>query len=118
MTRSRPDAFIGAKLGAGSAGDDDDEEQFMTGAIVCGAMLCLCFMRIVIDLYIRVIVYGIRHHVHSATTTTTAKKIDERCSKCGHDKMRFFTMQLRSADEGQTVFYTCVKCQYTYSLNS
>ncbi|KAI3652507.1 hypothetical protein MP228_001932 [Amoeboaphelidium protococcarum] len=44
--------------------------------------------------------------------------IEERCEKCGHDKMKFFTMQLRSADEGQTVFYTCLKCKYTYSLNS
>lgn len=96
MTRSRPDAFIGAKLGAGSAGDDDDEEQFMTGAIVCGAMLCLRFMRIVIDVYIRVIVYGIRHHVHFATTTTTAKRSTNdapsaamtRCasSPCNYDR--------------------------------
>ena len=44
--------------------------------------------------------------------------IDETCNKCGHGKMKFFTMQLRSADEGQTVFYTCCKCEYTYSLNS
>lgn len=25
--------------------------------------------------------------------------------ECGHDEMEYFTMQLRSADEGQTVSY-------------
>lgn len=39
--------------------------------------------------------------------------IKERCPKCGHPEMTFHTMQLRSADEGQTVFYTCPKCEYT-----
>jgi DNA-directed RNA polymerase I subunit RPA12 len=53
-------------------------------------------------------------------TSTTGAIIDEICPKCGNPQMRYFTMQLRSADEGQTVFYTCIKegCNYTYSLNS
>ncbi|KAL0212209.1 hypothetical protein RCL1_005835 [Eukaryota sp. TZLM3-RCL] len=46
--------------------------------------------------------------------------ISETCPKCGHDKMSFRTMQLRSVDEGSTVFYTCLntKCKFTYSLNN
>ncbi|KXN69118.1 RNA polymerase I subunit A12.2 [Conidiobolus coronatus NRRL 28638] len=44
--------------------------------------------------------------------------IDEKCPKCGAPEMSFHTMQLRSADEGQTVFYSCVKCGYKYSINS
>ena len=33
--------------------------------------------------------------------------VDEPCPKCDNHVLRFYTMQLRSADEGQTVFYEC-----------
>ncbi|KAJ3413992.1 DNA-directed RNA polymerase I core subunit rpa12 [Chytridiales sp. JEL 0842] len=36
--------------------------------------------------------------------------IKEKCPKCEAPEMVFHTAQLRSADEGQTVFYSCVKC--------
>ncbi|TPX70671.1 hypothetical protein SpCBS45565_g01667 [Spizellomyces sp. 'palustris'] len=36
--------------------------------------------------------------------------IKEKCPKCDAPEMVFHTAQLRSADEGQTVFYSCVKC--------
>lgn len=39
-------------------------------------------------------------------------QVDETCPKCGNLEMEFYTMQLRSADEGQTVFYECAKCKY------
>lgn len=44
--------------------------------------------------------------------------IKEKCPKCGHDEMRYQTLQLRSADEGATVFYTCIKCNYKYRTNN
>ncbi|KAG5671411.1 hypothetical protein PVAND_001609 [Polypedilum vanderplanki] len=44
--------------------------------------------------------------------------VDRKCVKCGNDKFRYATLQLRSADEGQTVFYTCTKCNYKETENS
>ena len=44
--------------------------------------------------------------------------IERKCPKCGHDKMSYAAIQLRSADEGQTVFFTCLKCKYKESENS
>ncbi|XP_055677609.1 DNA-directed RNA polymerase I subunit RPA12 [Lutzomyia longipalpis] len=44
--------------------------------------------------------------------------IERKCPKCGNDKMSYATLQLRSADEGQTVFYTCTKCKFKESENS
>uniref|UniRef100_A0A7S0WT88 DNA-directed RNA polymerase subunit n=1 Tax=Chlamydomonas leiostraca TaxID=1034604 RepID=A0A7S0WT88_9CHLO len=44
--------------------------------------------------------------------------VDEPCPKCKHPQMEFYTMQLRSADEGQTVFYECPNCGHKYSQNT
>jgi len=46
--------------------------------------------------------------------------VDRECRKCGHLQMSYATLQLRSADEGQTVFYTCMNpvCKFKESENS
>ncbi|XP_011299356.1 DNA-directed RNA polymerase I subunit RPA12 [Fopius arisanus] len=44
--------------------------------------------------------------------------VDRKCPQCGNDKMSYATLQLRSADEGQTVFYTCTKCKFKETENS
>ena len=33
--------------------------------------------------------------------------IKQTCPECGRKEMRYYTQQLRSADEGTTVFYSC-----------
>jgi DNA-directed RNA polymerase I subunit RPA12 len=45
-------------------------------------------------------------------------RVKESCPSCNNEEMEYYTMQLRSADEGQTVFYECPKCRYKYSLNT
>ena len=44
--------------------------------------------------------------------------VDEQCPKCDNKGLNFYTMQLRSVDEGQTVFYECPKCAHTFSQNN
>eukprot|EP00732_Lithocolla_globosa_P008140 Lithocolla_globosa_v1_NODE_11251_length_523_cov_1.532051.p1 type:complete len:115 gc:universal NODE_11251_length_523_cov_1.532051:381-37(-) len=44
--------------------------------------------------------------------------VDQVCPECNAPKMAFHTMQLRSSDEGQTVFFTCVECGHKFSQNS
>lgn len=41
--------------------------------------------------------------------------VERKCPQCGNEKMSYATLQLRSADEGQTVFYTCTKCKYVFN---
>lgn len=36
--------------------------------------------------------------------------IERICAKCGHNEMTYKTQQMRSADEGMSIFYYCVKC--------
>nr|XP_055075082.1 DNA-directed RNA polymerase I subunit RPA12 isoform X1 [Misgurnus anguillicaudatus] len=38
--------------------------------------------------------------------------IDRKCSRCNKEGMVYHTRQMRSADEGQTVFFTCIHCRY------
>lgn len=57
-------------------------------------------------------------HVNRDQSQRNAATIKEKCPKCGNSEMEFTTVQLRSVDEGQTVFYSCPKCSYKYSLNN
>jgi DNA-directed RNA polymerase I subunit RPA12 len=44
--------------------------------------------------------------------------IEEPCIKCGAKEVGFYTLQLRSVDEGSTVFYECPECDHTWSVNN
>jgi DNA-directed RNA polymerase subunit M/transcription elongation factor TFIIS len=60
-------------------------------------------------------------HIHSCAAkhaAPTCLQVDQPCPKCDHPEMEFYTMQLRSADEGQTVFYECPKCGHKYNQNT
>ncbi|KAK6619200.1 hypothetical protein RUM43_009325 [Polyplax serrata] len=54
----------------------------------------------------------------ASSQKSTGPVVERRCAKCGNDIMSYATLQLRSADEGQTVFYTCTKCGYKETENS
>ncbi|KAL6457519.1 hypothetical protein MHYP_G00344820 [Metynnis hypsauchen] len=38
--------------------------------------------------------------------------VDRKCSRCNKEGMVYHTRQMRSADEGQTVFFTCIHCRH------
>ena len=44
--------------------------------------------------------------------------VEEDCPRCGSHVAYYRTMQLRSADEGQTIFYTCVSCRWKWKQDS
>ncbi|RZC44929.1 hypothetical protein C5167_037874 [Papaver somniferum] len=44
--------------------------------------------------------------------------VNQACPKCANPQLEYHTKQLRSADEGQTVFYECRKCGHKYNENS
>ncbi|KAK9834988.1 hypothetical protein WJX81_002300 [Elliptochloris bilobata] len=48
----------------------------------------------------------------------TRATVDDECPKCKHPFMEYYTRQLRSADEGQTIFYECPNCRFKYQQNS
>ncbi len=41
-------------------------------------------------------------------------KIDQECDKCNHKKAYFWLVQTRAADEAETRFFKCVKCNHTW----
>lgn len=55
---------------------------------------------------------------HSEEPEEDGPVVERKCPNCGCTKMSYATLQLRSADEGQTVFYTCTKCKFKESENS
>lgn len=56
-------------------------------------------------------VYGSAKQKDDDEEETEGPVVERKCPQCQNDKMSYATLQLRSADEGQTVFYTCTKCK-------
>ncbi|KAI8458391.1 hypothetical protein BY996DRAFT_6410958 [Phakopsora pachyrhizi] len=57
-------------------------------------------------------------HNNQSSHTQLAPLMDETCPKCKNPQMRYHTLQLRSADEGTTVFYECPVCGHKHSTNN
>uniref|UniRef100_A0A0E0KI55 DNA-directed RNA polymerase subunit n=1 Tax=Oryza punctata TaxID=4537 RepID=A0A0E0KI55_ORYPU len=43
--------------------------------------------------------------------------VNKECEKCKNSELQYYTRQLRSADEGQTVFYRCAACNHEFNEN-
>ena len=39
---------------------------------------------------------------------------EEECTKCGHLKAYFWTVQTRAGDEPETKFFKCEQCKHTW----
>ena len=44
--------------------------------------------------------------------------IEETCPNCNYHEVEYYTMQMRSVDEGSTVFYECFECGHKWSSNN
>lgn len=63
-------------------------------------------------------VYGSSKQKDDKEEEAEGPVVERKCPQCQNNKMSYATLQLRSADEGQTVFYTCTKCKYVLFLFS
>jgi len=52
------------------------------------------------------------------TTEDGRALVEEQCPKCNHNEAKYSTLQMRSADEGQTIFYECTKCGHVWKVNA
>ena len=44
-------------------------------------------------------------------------KVAYDCPECPSKTAAYYAMQMRSVDEGQTIFYECIECGWVYMFN-
>lgn len=59
-----------------------------------------------------------REQLEAEAKETTRAMVNKMCPQCANPEMIYFALQLRSADEGATVFYECPKCGFTDNVQS
>ncbi|KAG5860559.1 DNA-directed RNA polymerase-like protein [Encephalitozoon hellem] len=59
----------------------------------------------------------VQRDLHVEAIDVSGAKIKYRCPACGSEEMMYNTAQLRSTDEGQTVFYSC-ECGHRITVQS
>ncbi len=47
-------------------------------------------------------------------STETKPKVKAECKECGNNEAFTWTLQTRSADEAETIFFKCTKCSHTW----
>ncbi|TVU45415.1 hypothetical protein EJB05_04902 [Eragrostis curvula] len=64
--------------------------------------------------------YSVDVEVESALEEVAMERplLSTPCPKCGQLKVRYYSRQMRSADEGQTVFNECGGCGHNWSENT
>ncbi|KAJ5708517.1 hypothetical protein N7488_008318 [Penicillium malachiteum] len=66
----------------------------------------------------------LRTKLRSQTQAVSKKDLGDgpiteiECPKCSHPKATWTEAQLRSADEGSTIFYCCMECRHRWSENN
>ena len=50
-------------------------------------------------------------------TEVLVKNCEEKCKKCNSKNVHVMSKQTRSADEGTTLFFTCLDCGYVWRRN-
>ncbi|ETO12969.1 hypothetical protein RFI_24405 [Reticulomyxa filosa] len=60
----------------------------------------------------------LREKLLKQTKSESRKMINEECPQCHAPQMAYVAKQLRNADEGQTIFYECLVCDFKQVLHS
>ncbi|KAH8433229.1 DNA-directed RNA polymerase I subunit RPA12 [Aspergillus melleus] len=60
----------------------------------------------------------LKSHTQTPQKAPSGPTMDIECPKCPSKEVYYAQVQLRSADEGSTIFYTCVGCAHRWQENN